>query len=78
MTEALPAGLLPRMSEDLSVSQAWVGQLVTLYVFGSLLTAIPLTSVNRGWRRRPLLLIAIGGFSIVNSITASLTGIDNP
>ncbi|WP_248731759.1 MFS transporter [Pseudomonas sp. MWU13-2517] len=70
LTEAMPAGLLPQMSEGLGVSPALVGQLVTLYALGSLLAAIPLTLWTRGWRRRPLLLVAIGGFALVNSVTA--------
>ena len=70
LTEAMPAGLLPQIGAGLGVSQALVGQLVTLYALGSLLAAIPLTLLTRGWRRRPLLLIAIGGFALVNSVTA--------
>ncbi|QXI17617.1 MFS transporter [Pseudomonas hamedanensis] len=70
MTEALPAGLLPQMSSGLHVSQALIGQLVTLYAIGSILAAIPLTIATRGWRRRPLLLAAIAGFAIANSLTA--------
>lgn len=70
MTEAMPAGLLPQMSSGLNVSQALIGQLVTLYAIGSILAAIPLTIATRSWRRRPLLLSAIGGFAIANSITA--------
>jgi predicted MFS family arabinose efflux permease len=35
-----------------------------------LLAAIPLTLLTQGWRRRPLLMIAIGGFAVVNTITA--------
>lgn len=70
LTEALPAGLLPLMSADLQVSPTLVGQLITVYAVGSLLAAIPLTALTRNWRRRPLLLIAIGGFAVVNSITA--------
>lgn len=70
LTEAMPAGLLPQMSTGLGVSEALVGQLVTLYALGSLLAAIPLTIATRGWRRRPLLLMAIGGFALVNSVTA--------
>ncbi|AZC38617.1 MFS transporter [Pseudomonas chlororaphis] len=70
LTEAMPAGLLPQMSHDLAVSPALVGQLVTLYAIGSLLAAIPLVILTQGWRRRPLLLIAIGGFAVVNSVTA--------
>ncbi|SKB02937.1 Predicted arabinose efflux permease, MFS family [Pseudomonas extremaustralis] len=70
LTEAMPAGLLPQMSEGLDVSPALAGQLVTVYALGSLLAAIPLTLLTRGWRRRPLLLLAIGGFALVNSMTA--------
>lgn len=70
MTEAMPAGLLPQMSSGLDVSQALIGQLVTLYALGSILAAIPLTIATRGWRRKPLLLAAIAGFAIANSLTA--------
>jgi predicted MFS family arabinose efflux permease len=73
LTEALPAGLLPMMSADLGVSEALVGQLVTMYAVGSLVAAIPLTAATQGWRRRPLLLIAIGGFALVNTVTAIST-----
>ncbi|NBF09957.1 MFS transporter [Pseudomonas sp. Fl4BN1] len=73
LTEALPAGLLPQMSTSLAVSPSLIGQLVTLYALGSLLAAIPLVILTQSWRRRPLLLIAIGGFAIVNSITALST-----
>ncbi|MFS2223991.1 MFS transporter [Pantoea sp. B65] len=70
LTEALPAGLLPQISQDLHVSPALAGQLVTLYAIGSLLAAIPLTIITQGIGRRTLLLLAIGGFAVVNSITA--------
>ncbi|SEU25300.1 Predicted arabinose efflux permease, MFS family [Myxococcus fulvus] len=70
LTEALPAGLLPRMSVDLGVSESLAGQLVTLYALGTLLTAIPLTAATQGWRRRPLLIGAILGFAVVNTVTA--------
>lgn len=70
LTEALPAGLLPLMAQSLTVSEALVGQLVTIYAIGSLLAAIPLTAVTQSWRRRPLLLIAISGFTVVNAVTA--------
>lgn len=70
LTEALPAGLMPQISSGLGVSEALIGQLVTLYALGSLLAAIPLTLLTQGWRRRPLLMIAIGGFAIVNTVTA--------
>jgi predicted MFS family arabinose efflux permease len=69
LTEALPAGLLPQMAQGLAVSEAWVGQTVTIYAIGSLLAAIPLTAATQGIRRRPLLLTAIAGFAIANTVT---------
>jgi predicted MFS family arabinose efflux permease len=69
LTEALPAGLLPQMAQGLAVSEAWVGQTVTVYAIGSLVAAIPLTAATQGVRRRPLLLAAIAGFSIANLVT---------
>ncbi|MEI3775705.1 MFS transporter [Pectobacterium brasiliense] len=70
LTEALPAGLLPQMAQGLAVSEAWVGQTVTIYAVGSLAAAIPLTAATQGVRRRLLLLVAISGFAIANAITA--------
>lgn len=73
LTEAMPAGLLPQMSADLRVSESLIGQLVTLYAIGSMVTAIPLTAMTQSWRRKPLLMTAIIGFVIVNTITAVST-----
>lgn len=70
LTEALPAGLLPEISADLAVTQAMAGQLVTAYALGSLVAAIPLTAATRAWRRRPLLMLAVGGFLATNAVTA--------
>lgn len=69
LTEALPAGLLPHMAQGLAVSEAWVGQTVTIYAIGSLVAAIPLTAATQGLRRRPLLLAAIAGFVVANTVT---------
>ncbi|MEA9606348.1 MFS transporter [Xanthomonas campestris pv. plantaginis] len=70
LTEALPAGLLPQLAHGLRVSEAWVGQTVTIYAIGSLAAAIPLTAATRGLRRRPVLLMAIAGFVAANTVTA--------
>lgn len=70
LTEALPAGLLPQMAQGLAVSQAWVGQTVTIYAAGSLIAAVPLTAATQGLCRRPLLLVAVAGFFVANTITA--------
>lgn len=70
LTETLPAGLLPQISNSLGVPESWTGQLVTLYALGSVAAAIPLTAATRGWRRRRVLLLAIIGFLLFNSVTA--------
>ena len=70
MTETLPAGLLPEIGAGLGVSAASAGQLVTLYAAGSLSAAIPLTAATLSWRRRRVLLTAIIGLLIFNTITA--------
>ncbi|AFT69042.1 Arabinose efflux permease family protein [Alloalcanivorax dieselolei B5] len=70
VTETLPAGLLPQISEGLGVTASLAGQTVTAYALGSVLAAIPLTIATRGWRRRNVLLLTIVGFLVFNSITA--------
>ncbi|MFE9676908.1 MFS transporter [Streptomyces sp. NPDC006259] len=70
LTETLPAGLLPEMSADLHVGESATGQTVTIYALGTALTAIPLTAATAGWRRRHLLLTAIAGFAVANTVTA--------
>ena len=70
MTETMPAGLLPQIGHGLGVSEALAGQLVTLYALGSVLAAIPVIAATRGWNRRPLFLVAIGGLLVFNTITA--------
>lgn len=70
MTETVPAGLLPHISNGLGVSTPLAGQLVTLYAIGSLAAAIPVTFATQSWKRKPLLLFAVGLFLIFNTITA--------
>lgn len=70
MTEALPAGILPAMSGDLGVTEAAAGQTVTVYAIGSALAAVPLTAATIGWPRRRLLVTAVAGFAVANTITA--------
>lgn len=70
MTEALPAGILPAMSGDLGVTEAAAGQTVTVYAIGSALAAVPLTAATIGWSRRRLLVTAVAGFAVANTVTA--------
>ncbi|MEN6669596.1 MFS transporter [Psychrobacter sp. B38] len=70
MTETMPAGLLPQISESLGVSKALAGQLITFYALGSVLAAIPVIAATRSWNRRRLFLLAIGSLLVFNIITA--------
>lgn len=70
LTETLPAGLLPAMSDDLHMSESATGQTVTIYAIGTALTAIPLTAATAAWRRKVLLLTAMAGFAVANTVTA--------
>lgn len=70
LTEIMPAGLLSSIAQGLNVSESLAGQFITAYAVGALVAAIPITTVTQGVRRRPLLLIAILGFAVVNLVTA--------
>ena len=70
LTETLPAGLLPAMGAGLRVSESAMGQSVTIYALGTAITAIPLSAATSGWRRKRLLLTAMAGFAVANTVTA--------
>ncbi|MDQ9010679.1 MFS transporter [Acinetobacter gerneri] len=70
MTETMPAGLLPQISQGLQISQAQAGQLISIFAFGSAVAAIPIIYLTQSWNRRPLFLMAIAGLFIFNSLTA--------
>ncbi|MBA8681431.1 MFS transporter [Stenotrophomonas tumulicola] len=73
VTETLPAGLLPQISDGLGITASLAGQAVTAYALGSVLAAIPLTIATQRWRRRNVLLLTIVGFLVFNSVTALST-----
>lgn len=70
VTETLPAGLLPGISQELDISASQAGQMVTAYATGSLTAAIPLSIATQRWRRRSVLIATIVAFLVFNSITA--------
>lgn len=70
LTETVPAGLLPQISTGLGVSTGRAGQLLSVYAFGSMLAALPLTALTRGWPRRRLLLATTLVVAVVNVFTA--------
>ena len=70
VTETLPAGLLPQVADDLDISRALAGQMVTVYAVGSVMAAIPLVSATQSYARKPLLLAAIIGLLVFDVVTA--------
>lgn len=70
LTETVPAGLLPQISTGLGVSPGRAGQLLSVYALGSMLAALPLTALTRGWPRRRLLLATTLVVAVVNLLTA--------
>lgn len=70
MTEVMPAGLLPQISAGLKIDESMAGQLVTAYAAGSVVTAIPMMTLTQAMPRRMLLLLAVGGFALLNMATA--------
>ncbi|GAA1855290.1 MFS transporter [Myceligenerans crystallogenes] len=70
LTEALPAGVLPEMARDLSVSESAAGQTLTIYALATGLSAIPVVAATATWPRRRLLLLAVLTFAVANVVTA--------
>ncbi|MFI6865893.1 MFS transporter [Nocardia sp. NPDC050406] len=70
VTETMPAGVLLGVSDDLAITEAQAGHLVSVYAISTALTAIPLTAATRHLPRRTLLLGLILGFALVNTVTA--------
>jgi len=69
-TEFAPMGLLPVMAGDLGVSIPTAGLLVSAYAFGVLLGAPVLTLTTGGLRRKTLLLLLMGLFTLGNLLSA--------
>ncbi|MFE9248537.1 MFS transporter [Streptomyces sp. NPDC007088] len=70
LTEALPAGMLPEMSRDLSVGQSAMGQSLTVYALATALPAIPLVALTARWPRRRLVVGAVALVSAGNLVSA--------
>ncbi|MBG6060205.1 putative MFS family arabinose efflux permease [Cryobacterium sp. MP_M5] len=68
--ETMPAGLLPVIASGMGISEGTVGLFVSAYALGTVIVTIPAITLTRGMRRKPLLLGAILGLILANSITA--------
>jgi predicted MFS family arabinose efflux permease len=70
VTELLPVGLLAPMGVALHQSEGRTGFLASAYAAAATVGAIPLTALTRSLPRRPLLIALLGGFAVVNAVTA--------
>ena len=70
LSELMPSGILPQMSQDLGVSDSQVGFLVGVYALASAICAIPLVSATLAVNRKKLLLALLIGFAASNILVA--------
>lgn len=68
------AGLLPTIADDLSVTDALAGQLVSAFALTSALAAPVLGAATGGWERRRTIALSLGVFVLGNLITAVAPG----
>ncbi|MGI5529759.1 MFS transporter [Streptomyces syringium] len=64
------AGILGRVADDLDVSVAAAGQMVSVFALAYALLAPVLATLTARWRRRRLLLTALAVFTAANALSA--------
>lgn len=68
LSELVPSGILPQMTQGLGIDEAQVGFLIGIYALASAICAIPLVSLTLAINRKTLLLALLAGFSVSNII----------
>lgn len=68
LSELVPSGILPQMTDGLSASESEVGFLVGVYALASAIAAIPLISATLAVNRKMLLMVLLIGFAVSNII----------
>lgn len=69
-SEFLPVGLLPQLRDELGVSEAQVGLLVTVFAGAVVVATAPLTHLTRRVPRKRLLLVLLAVFAVANLVAA--------
>ncbi len=69
-SEFLPIGLLPQLTDELGITEAQVGMLITVFAGTVVLATAPLTHATRALPRKPLLLALLAVFAVANLIAA--------
>jgi predicted MFS family arabinose efflux permease len=66
LSELVPSGILPQMTEGLGIEESEVGFLVGVYALASAIAAIPLVSATLAFNRKTLLMALLVGFAASN------------
>lgn len=73
LSELVPSGILPEMSDGLQVSYSAIGLLVSVYAIASAVGTIPLVTLTMPMNRKTLTLILLAIFSVSNLVIAIST-----
>lgn len=68
LSELVPSGILPQMTEGLGIEESDVGFLVGVYALASAIAAIPLISATLAFNRKTLLMVLLIGFAVSNIV----------
>jgi len=68
LSELMPSGILPQMTEGLGVEESDVGFMVGVYALASAIAAIPLVSATLAFNRKTLLMALLIGFAVSNIV----------
>lgn len=66
LSELVPSGILPQMTDGLGIEESDVGFLVGIYALASAAAAIPLISATLAFNRKALLMALLIGFAVSN------------
>ena len=70
LSELVPSGILPQMSDGLNASYSQIGLLVSVYAIASAVGTIPLITMTMTMNRKKLLIILLLIFGVSNSVIA--------
>ena len=68
LSELVPSGILPQMTQGLGVAESQVGFMVGVYALASAIAAIPLVSATLALNRKTLLMALLIGFAVSNVV----------
>ncbi|UTT61462.1 MFS transporter [Microcella humidisoli] len=69
-SEFLPIGLLPQLRDELGITEAQVGMLITVFAGTVVVATAPLTHLTRAVPRKRLLIVLLAIFAVANLVAA--------